>query len=323
MNAVKRARSRPHSDLLVDLGTATRGQERAHSDQLVDVGTRDFRPVLVVGASGKTGRAVTAALLARGVPVRAAVRPGGEAAAPAGSTPVPVDLATGQGLEAAFDGTRAAYHLAPNLHPDEVGMAARVARATVTADLPALVFHSVLHPDDQRMPHHRRKAEAESVLRTALGERVTVLRPAAYHQNLLAQARSGMLAVPYSLDAPFTNVDLDDVAQVAADALLGAHAGATLDLAGPEVLTTRQMAEHAAAGLGRPVSDMRIPLSQWRAGPGAALNEQARDDLAAMFTAYDDSGFTGDPSLLPELLGHQPTTWMTRVSQPGSTPADR
>ena len=52
--------------------------------------------------------------------------------------------------------------------------------------------------------------------------------------------------MPYSLDAPFTNVDLDDVADVAAEALLGAHAGLTLDLAGPEVLTTRQMTEVAA-----------------------------------------------------------------------------
>ena len=100
------------------------------------------------------------------------------------------------------------------------------------------------------MPHHLRKAEAEAVLRDALGERVTVLRPAAYHQNLVAQALSGMLPVPYSLDAPFTNVDLEDVAEVAADALLGAHAGLTLDLAGPEVLTVRQLAEQAAAVLG-------------------------------------------------------------------------
>ena len=59
-----------------------------------------------------------------------------------------------------------------------------------------------------------------------------------------------MLTVPYSLDAPFTNVDLDDVAEVAADALLGAHAGLTLDLAGPEVLTVRQMTEEAAAAAG-------------------------------------------------------------------------
>ncbi len=227
---------------------------------------------------------------------------------------------TGQGLEAALSGASAAYHLAPNVHPDEVAMAARVAAAAVAAGLPRLVFHSVLHPDDARMPHHLRKAEAEALLRAALGERLTVLRPAAYHQNLLGQARSGMLRVPYSLDAPFTNVDLTDVAEVAADALGGAHAGLSLDLAGPEVLTTRQLAEQAAAALGRVVSDMRIPLEEWRAGPGAALSEQARDDLTAMFAAYDESGLAGDPSVLPGVLDRPATTWMTALSRTASTP---
>jgi NAD(P)H dehydrogenase (quinone) len=275
----------------------------------------DGGPVLVVGATGKTGRAVSAALLTRGVEVRAAVRPGRESAAPAGSRPVAVDLVTGDGLEPALEGVRAAYHLAPNMHPDEVGIAQRVAAAASATGVPRVVFHSVLHPDDPRMPHHLRKAEAESVLREALGERLTVLRPAAYHQNLLGQARTGMLSVPYSLDAPFTNVDLADVADVAADALLGAHPGATLDLAGPEVLTTRQMTEEAATALGHSVSDTHISLAEWLSGPGAELDEQARNDLAAMFTAYDEGGLVGDTGVLGGLLGRAPTTWMTCVAQ--------
>ncbi len=273
------------------------------------------RPVLVVGATGKTGRAVCAALVTAGVPVRAAVRAGREPAAPPGTTPVVVELATGQGLAAALDGARAAYHLAPNMHPDEVGIAVRVGAAAVDVGLERLVFHSVLHPGDDRMPHHLRKAEAEAVLRAALGERVTVLRPAAYHQNLVPQALSGMLSVPYSLDAPFTNVDLGDVAEVAVDALLGAHAGLTLDLAGPEVLTVRQLAEQAAAVLAREVSSVRISLQEWRSGPGATLSDQARENLTAMFTAYDDSGLTGEPTVLLGLLGRPATSWMACLSQ--------
>jgi NAD(P)H dehydrogenase (quinone) len=273
------------------------------------------RPVLVVGATGKTGRAVCTALVAAGAPVRAAVRAGREPAAPTGTTPVVVDLATGQGLTAALEGARAAYHLAPNMHPDEVGIAERMATAAVDVGLERLVFHSVLHPDDARMPHHLRKAEAEAVLREALGQPLTVLRPAAYHQNLVAQALSGMLAVPYSLDAPFTNVDLADVAEVAADALLGAHAGLTLDLAGPEALSTRLLAAQAAAVLGREVGDRRMSVQEWRSGPGAALSDQALDDLSAMFVAYDVSGLTGDPTVLPRLLGRHATTWVDCLSQ--------
>ncbi len=277
-------------------------------------------PVLVVGATGKTGRAVCAALVAAGVPVRAALRAGREPAAPSGTTPVVVDLVTGQGLAGALDGARAAYHLAPNMHHDEAGIAARVATAASKVGLQRLVFHSVLHPDDSRMPHHLRKAEAEVVLRAALGERLTVLRPAAYHQNLVAQALAGMLRVPYSLDAPFTNVELADVAEVAVGALLGAHAGLTLDLAGPEVLTTRQLAAQAAAVLGREVSAVQISVQEWRAEPEAALGEQVRDDLTAMFTAYDDSGLTGDPTVLPGVLGRPATTWLTCLSQTTPTP---
>ncbi|HET9021649.1 MAG TPA: NmrA family NAD(P)-binding protein [Ornithinibacter sp.] len=271
----------------------------------------DRRPVLVVGATGKTGRAVCAALVARGVRVRAAVRPGREDAAPPGTEAVPVDLAQGQGLEATLDGTRAAYHLAPNVHPDEVGIARRVGIAASAVGLPRLVFHSVLHPDDQRMPHHLRKAEAERVLHDLLPGRVVVLRPAAYHQNLLAQALAGVITVPYSLDAPFSTVDVDDVGEVAARILLepGREDDATHDLAGPEVLTTRQMGRVATTVLGRPVEVHRTTVASWREGPGAPLPASARDDLAAMFAAYDDGGLVGDPAELATLLGRVPTTW--------------
>jgi hypothetical protein len=33
-----------------------------------------------------------------------------------------------------------------------------------------------------------------------------------------------------------------------------------------------------------------------------------------MFTAYDDGGLVGDPTVLQHLLGRAPTTWLTRVS---------
>ena len=93
-------------------------------------------PVLVIGATGKTGRAVARALLARGVPVRAAARAGRADAVLGGTTPVAVDLETGAGLDAALDGIRAVYHLAPNVHPDEVAMAARMADAAAAAGTP-------------------------------------------------------------------------------------------------------------------------------------------------------------------------------------------
>ena len=45
----------------------------------------------------------------------------------------------------------------------------------------------------------------------------------------------------------------------------------------------------------------------------AALPEQARTDLLAMFTAYDRGGLVGDPAPLAELLGRTPTSWEQAV----------
>ena len=110
------------------------------------------------------------------------------------------------------------------------------------------------------MPHHLRKAEAERVIRARL-DAATVLRPAAYQQNLSARPLAGRMEVPYSLDAPFTNVDLDDVAEVAALVLTeDGHAGETYELAGPERLSVREMAAQASEVLGRPVEAVAVPL---------------------------------------------------------------
>ncbi|GAA2493994.1 SDR family oxidoreductase [Terrabacter carboxydivorans] len=268
--------------------------------------------VLVIGAAGKTGRAVTAALTSRGVDVRAAVRSArrAETAYAVGARSISVvDLETGSGLDEAVVGVDAIYHLAPNVHPDEVGIADRVAGAAARAGLSRFVFHSVLHPDDASMPHHLRKAAAEKVVRAHLPG-ATALRPAAYHQNLVDAVLAGRLSVPYSLDSPFTNVDLGDVAEVAATVLTRpGHEGLTYELAGPEVLSVRDQAHVATDLLGRRVEVSHVALDDWVAGPGTSLTAQARDDLLAMFAAYDRAGLVGDPATLRRLLGREPRTW--------------
>ena len=267
--------------------------------------------VLVIGAAGKTGRAVTRALLARGAVVRAGVRPGSTSTPYAGASVhvVPLDLVSGAGLAVAVAGVVAVYHLAPNVHPDEVGMARRVAEAAAAEGITRFAFHSVLHPDDASMPHHLRKGEAERVVREVLPS-ATVLRPAAYHQNLVDAALAGRITVPYSLDTPFTNVDLDDVAEAAARVLTeDGHGGATHELAGAERLSVRAMAEVAGEVLRRRVEAVAVPLQEWLDGAGATLPEQARDDLAAMFRSYDRDGLVGDPSGLRRLLSRNPRTW--------------
>ena len=271
----------------------------------------------VVGATGKTGRAVAAAAAALGLAVRGTSRrPVVEQGEDGWIDWRVADIATGEGLEQAFAGADAAYLIMPNVHPGETEAIARAARLAREAGVHRIAYHSVLAPDDERMVHHLRKGQAERALREIYPQ-ATLLRPCAYQQNFTAAARAGALRVPYRLDQPFSLVDLDDVAAIAALALAGDErlVGAAVDLGGPADLSIEQLAEQASTVLGGTVIAEQIPLSDWLAGPGAAVSEQERSELVAMFAAYDSSGFVCDPAPLANLLGRRSTSWAEHLAR--------
>ena len=166
--------------------------------------------VAVLGGHGKTGRAVVAALAARGV------------------ASVAIGRAEWPDLTAAVAGCEAAYVIAPNLHPDEPAYVAEALAALTEAGVPRVVYHSVASPYCPEMPHHLGKAVAEDGVRRS-GLAWTILQPGAYLQNL---DLTGPVEVPYDVDALFGFADLADVAEVAALVLTeDGHAGATYELA--------------------------------------------------------------------------------------------
>lgn len=247
--------------------------------------------IAVVGAHGKTGRAVVTTLRARGVRPLALVR------RPSGADGERVmDLLDERSVARALDGVSVLYHLAPNVHPAEEAIGAAVVDAAAAAGVGRLVFHSVLHPQVSAMPHHWAKLRVEErVVESGLAW--TVLQPAAYLQNLAVDG--GALRVPYDLDAPFSLVDLADVAEAAAVVLTeDGHACATYELAGPRAVTVREM----AAALG--VRPERVDAADWLAARD--LSPYAREALAAMFAHYDRHGLVGNPRVLAGLLGRPP-----------------
>lgn len=245
----------------------------------------------VVGAHGKTGRAVVAVLEARGAqPVSLVRRATGR------GREVPVDLLDASSVRTAVQGLSAVYHLAPNVHPDEERIGRTVVAAAVAAGVGRLVYHSVLHPQVSAMPHHWAKLRVEEVV-VESGLEWTVLQPAAYVQNLAAP--DGVLRVPYDLDAPFSLVDLADVATVAATTVLDpGHGWATYELAGPRPVTVREVAALLGA------EAVRVDAAAWLAGRGLA--PYAVEALTAMFDHYDRHGLVGNPRVLTALLGRPP-----------------
>ncbi len=281
------------------------------------------RVILVTGAAGKTGRAVVRALVTRHAAVRALVyRPAQmQSMKEVGVQEVIVgDMRTQATIEQAVQGVRAIYHICPNLSPDELGIARLVIGVAGRARVAHFVYHSVLHPQTEAMPHHWQKLRVEEHLFES-GLPFTILQPAAYMQNVLAGleliVEHGVYRVPYAVETRLGMVDLEDIAAAAAIVLTEpGHQGAIYELAGPEALTQAEVVSILGHALGRPVRAEVIPHSVWEQQARAAgLGDYQLETLVKMFRYYERYGFWGNPSVLTWLLGRPPTTFAAFIER--------
>ena len=276
--------------------------------------------ILVTGAAGKTGRAVIRALAARGTEVRALVHRSEQVAAveALGAEAIVGDMGDGRVMDRAARGARAVYHICPNVSPDEVvigqlAIAAAQRAGVERAGVERFVYHSVLHPQVEAMPHHWLKMRVEELL-FASGLDFTILQPAAYQHNVLAHwgriVGEGVYPVPYPVETRLSLVDLEDVAEAAALVLTEpGHAGAIYELAGPEALTQTDIANILGQQLGRTVHAQAVPLADWELGARVGgLGEYQVDTLLQMFRYYAQYGFCGNANVLGWLLGRPATT---------------
>jgi uncharacterized protein YbjT (DUF2867 family) len=279
--------------------------------------------ILVTGAAGKTGRAVARALVARGAAVRALVyRP--EQIGPLwemGAREVIVgDMRDQAAVNQVVHGVKALYHICPNMSPDELSIGRLIIGAARSAEVSHFVYHSVLHPQTEAMPHHWAKLRVEEHL---FESRLpfTILQPAPYMQNVLAGwdsiVEDGLFRVPYKVETRLGMVDLDDVAAAAAVVLTEpGHQGATYELVGAEALTQTEVVAVLSRGLGRTVRARAVPLDEWEVGARAAgLGDYQVETLVRMFRYYEDYGLWGNPNVLGWLLGRPPATFAAFVER--------
>lgn len=266
--------------------------------------------ISITGSSGKTGRAIVRALVARGAAVRALVHREERSGAlrAVGATEVVVgDLTDPISLERGLAGSTVVYHICPNMRPDEVEIGRRVIDVCRRVGVERIVYHSVLHPQIEAMPHHWKKLHVEESLIES-GLPFTILQPAAYMQNVRDPWKSattrGVFRVPYAATTRIGMVDLDDVAEAAARVLTeDDHDGAIYELCGPEVLDQGEVAEIFAGRLGRAVRVEVEVRREWaRRAVEAGLSAYAVNGLVAMFRHYETHGFQGSPRALEGLL---------------------
>jgi uncharacterized protein YbjT (DUF2867 family) len=276
--------------------------------------------ILVTGASGKTGKTIVGAL-SKIESVRAFVRREGSVAGlqSLGAEKVVVgDLRDGSAVQSAMAGVRAVYHICPNMNPDEEGIGKLVIGEAQNADVGHFVYHSVLHPQIEGMNHHWQKMRVEEMLFES-GLPFTVLQPAPYMQNLLAGWESivtdGILRVPYSVEAKFSFLDLDDLAEAARIVLTEpGHENAVYELAGTKPTSHAEAAEIMSRVLKREVRAEQQEIGDWRLR-AEGLSEYALENLVKMFEYYDRWGLAGNPNVLRWVLKREPTSLESFVSR--------
>jgi NAD(P)H dehydrogenase (quinone) len=272
--------------------------------------------ILVTGAGGKTGKAVIAALLARGAVVRGFVRsPAYEPALKAiGASEVVVGtMDDADALSRAVRGVDALYHICPNVNPNEIVFAKMLIAAGTSSGTSRLVYHSVLHPQIEEMPHHWNKLRVEEMLLSS-GLDFTILQPTAYMQNSVAQwdaiKRDGVFRVPYPVETRLSLVDLDDVAEAAALVLTNTgHSNATYELAGTPPLSQLELAEAFGRALKTHIRAEAEPIESWNhRARSAGMDDYQRETLIMMFRVYARVGLKGNCNVLGWLLGRLPTS---------------
>ena len=272
--------------------------------------------ILVTGAGGKTGRAATRALVAQGAPVRAFIRnPAHEVALAAmgASEIAPGAMDDTDAVARAVRGVDAIYHICPNVSPHEVLFARTLIAAATHSSVSRLVYHSVLHPQIEAMPHHWNKLRVEEMLFSSALD-FTILQPTAYMQNSLAESDRmvvrGIYRVPYPVETRLSLVDLDDVAEAAAIVLTtSGHSGATYELVGTRPLSQTEMAETFGRALNKTVVAQAEAVETWdQRARCTGIDDYARETLTKMFRTYARDGLVGNPNVLGWLLGRPPTS---------------
>jgi uncharacterized protein YbjT (DUF2867 family) len=265
-------------------------------------------PILVLGATGKTGRRIVERLQARGVAVRTGSR----------SSDPPFDWEDRTTWGPALAGAGSVYisyfpDLAVPGAPDAVGALAGQAR---DAGVRRLVLLSGRGEEEAQ--------KAERVVQDA-GLEWTVVRCSWFNQNfsegyMVEPILSGEVAMPAG-DVPEPFVDADDIADVAVAALTeDGHAGQVYELTGPRALTFAQAVGEIAKATGRELSYTRVSMDDYAA---VAAEQQVPDDviwlLRYLFTEVLDGRNVGLAGGVQRALGREPRDFSEYARETAAT----
>ncbi|WP_136658246.1 NmrA family NAD(P)-binding protein [Nitratireductor sp. XY-223] len=251
-------------------------------------------PILVIGATGKTGRRIAQKLEDAGHTVRHGSR----------NAAIPFDWEDPAGWPAALEGVSAAY---VSYFPDLAVPQAPAAITQLTAIAKEAGVTRLVLLSGRGEANARR---CEEIVRDS-GIDFTLVRASWFFQNfdegqLLGSVLGGTIAMPAgNIREPF--IDIEDIADVAVAALTEArHGGQLYEVTGPRLLSFADVAAEISKASGRTVNYLPVTLEQFH----AALSDEAGPQMADMLTALCREVFDGRNESLSDgvrrALGREP-----------------
>jgi uncharacterized protein YbjT (DUF2867 family) len=253
------------------------------------------KSILVTGATGKQGGAVTRRLIGLGHEVHALTRkPNSEAArnlAVEGAKIVVGDFDQPASLARAMKGVDAVFAMSTPYEAGnerEIKQGIALVDAAKTAGVNHFVYTSVASADRKTgIPHFDSKAAVERHVQ-ASGVPYTIIAPVFFMENLLAPTsiRDGNLTIAVPANRKLQMVAVENIGELGALVLdqRDRALGRRIELAGDE-LTPSQMAEVISRVTGRTVRFVETPLAALRA---------VSAELATMFEWFDRVGYSAD-----------------------------
>ena len=242
-----------------------------------------MKTILVLGATGKTGRHLVPALLDRGLDVRAATRNPGAYVGAQGALPVLFDWSDKGSWAGALDGADGVYLI----KPEGGGVAVLVSEflsLMTEAGASRLVLHSEVAADFRSEDDEERRVEVV-VEQSALDW--TIIRPNWFVQDLAdehffaSMIRDQGIMVMTTGGSAVSWIDTRDIAATAVELLLDASLcrHEALMLTGPEALTLDGLADRLTALTGRQIVSIEETLSE-------AEERMRKDNLPEDYVAY-------------------------------------
>ncbi|GAB4031577.1 SDR family oxidoreductase [Spirosoma jeollabukense] len=274
--------------------------------------------LLITGATGSIGSALTRLLSQRGIPFRALVRSPKDAekfTTLAGADVVIGDFNDATSLAQALMGIEQAFLLTSSSEQAEDQQLSFVKQAQ-KAGVRHLVKLSQLAAD-QASPVRflRYHAVVEQAIQGS-GMDFTFLRPNLFMQGLLGFKDSireqGKFFAAIG-DARISAIDIHDTAEVAATTLTkSGHEGKTYTLTGPQALTHKEMADALSVALNRQVTFIDVPSEAMRSALlGAGFPTWQADGLLEDYAHYSRNEASFVTSDVQAITGNSPRTFAT------------